>query len=403
MSNKSKLRDLIEFFLLFLALYFLTQLALQRFLPQYFGEKSQETGVILSMQDATVKGEHHPVAIIRNHTEEALTLADKCPMPPFDVWRIEGEERTALTTEETALPCVALTEVPVGDQVTYSLAPWKYSLFNEYTTYELVLPLPDAETSLTTRFTINKVGTVTQIFRTFITKPLLNLLILIASVMPGYNLGLAIIILTIIVKLLLFIPTQLGLEGQRKLQAIQPKLDVIKKKYHGNPQKIQEETMKIWKENKVNPFQSCLPMIIQFPVLIGLFFVIRDGSILELSSHLLYASHQNLSWSFGMNFLGLNLIEPSRYVMPPLLVIMQFAQMKLSFAIAKKKKKASKEGKEAKEAKDPQQMQQKMMLYGLPIMIGVFALQFPAAVSLYWGISTLFAIGQQLVVNRKEL
>ena len=53
--------------------------------------------------------------------------------------------------------------------------------------------------------------------------------------------------------------------------------------------------------------------------------------------------------------------------------------------------------------KSPQEMQQKMMLYGLPIMIGVFAVQFPAAVSLYWGVSTVFAIGQQVVVNRKEL
>jgi len=76
-------------------------------------------------------------------------------------------------------------------------------------------------------------------------------------------------------------------------------------------------------------------------------------------------------------------------------------QMKLTFAIAKKKN--EKEGKEKKKETSQQDMQQRMMLYGLPIMIGVFAFQFPAAVSLYWGVSTVFAIGQQVVVNRKEL
>jgi YidC/Oxa1 family membrane protein insertase len=262
--------------------------------------------------------------------------------------------------------------------------------------------IPDingAEVETSVDFKIHEAGPITRAFRAFITKPFLNLLVLIASVMPGYSLGIAIIILTILVKLVLFIPTQHGLEGQKKLQAVQPQLDALKRKYKGDPQKLQQETMRIWKENKVNPLQSCLPILIQFPILIGLFFVIRDGSVLELSRHLLYGPHQDLSWTFGTNFFGLNLLEPSKILMPPLLAGSQFAQMKLSFAIAKKKK--DKSGK--KETQSAQEMQQKMMMYGLPLMIGFFALQFPAAVSLYWGVSTFFAIGQQVVVNRRDL
>jgi YidC/Oxa1 family membrane protein insertase len=72
--------------------------------------------------------------------------------------------------------------------------------------------------------------------------------------------------------------------------------------------------------------------------------------------------------------------------------------MKMAFAIAKKKKDPKKKA----EATDQQEMQQKMMQYGLPLMIGVFAFQFPAAVSLYWAVSTLFAIGQQYVVNKRN-
>ncbi|HCI03321.1 MAG: YidC/Oxa1 family membrane protein insertase [Candidatus Peribacteraceae bacterium] len=394
---KSKLRDFAEFFLIFLVLYFLVQFSLKLFFPQYFGgEKNGVTGVTISMQDATVKNGHHPVVIIKNGTEEALVLEDKCPMPPFDVYKDEKK----LETTETAMPCVALTGVEPGGREVYELSPWKYSLFSELGEYKLVIPdINGAEVETSVDFKIHEAGPITRAFRAFITKPFLNLLVLIASVMPGYSLGIAIIILTILVKLVLFIPTQHGLEGQKKLQAVQPQLDALKRKYKGDPQKLQQETMRIWKENKVNPLQSCLPILIQFPILIGLFFVIRDGSVLELSRHLLYGPHQDLSWTFGTNFFGLNLLEPSKILMPPLLAGSQFAQMKLSFAIAKKKK--DKSGK--KETQSAQEMQQKMMMYGLPLMIGFFALQFPAAVSLYWGVSTFFAIGQQVVVNRRDL
>jgi YidC/Oxa1 family membrane protein insertase len=237
---------------------------------------------------------------------------------------------------------------------------------------------------------------------------MLNFLVLIASKLPGYNLGIAIILLTVLIKLLLYMPTQHAMEGQRKMQAVQPHLDAVKKKHKDNPQKMQEETMKVWKEHGVNPFQSCLPMLIQFPVLIGLFFVIRDGAVLELSQHLLYGPYQGLPWTFGTDFFGLDLKEPSILIMPPSLMIMQFFQMKMTFARAKKKQdsasqasqKKKKDGK--KEPLGQTEIQQRVMLYGLPLMIGFFAIKFPAAVSLYWGVSTVFAIGQQFVVNRRS-
>ncbi len=399
MPINRKLRDFVEFFLLFLALYIIVQFSLKLFMPQYFGdEKNGQNGRMLTMQDKTVKDGHHPVVIIKNTTEEDLALEDKCPMPPFEVFK--GEEK--ITTEETVLPCEALMEIKSGEKIKYDLSPWKYSLFSEMGEYKLVLTGTEEEVE----FKVHEAGPVTKAFRAFITKPFLNLLVLIASKMPGYNLGIAIIILTILVKLILYIPTQQGLEGQKKMQAIQPKIETVKKKYKDDPKKMQEETMKLWEEYGVNPFQSCLPILIQFPILIGLFFVIRDGSVLELSRHLLYGPHLVLCWCFGTQFLGLNLLDPSKIIMPPLLVILQFSQMKLSFAIAKKKKDSKEHpspGAKEKQKASSQEIQQKVMLYGLPLLIGFFALQFPAAVSLYWGVSTVFAIGQQLVVNRKEL
>ena len=405
MAEARKKSSIFQFALIFLVVYLLTQMAVRTFFPEPTNGVNGEGSIVLKLIDATVKGGHHPEISIRNTTEEDLVLQDRCPMPPVDVWKIEGEERIPLTAEETALPCVAVLSVPAGETVKIDLGPWKYSLFSEFTNYEIQLPVAGEE--ITAQFSIYEAGTITQLFRTFITKPFLNFLILVASILPNHSLGIAIIVLTLLVKLVLFFPTQHALEGQKKLQAIQPKIDEIRKKFKSDPQRMNQETMKLWKQEKINPMQSCLPMLLQFPFLIGLFFVIRDGAVLELSQHLIYAPYMHLDWVFNTQFLGFDLTQPSIYVFPPMLVIMQFVQMKLSFAIAKKKKDKKPSSAKATEGKkepaSAQDMQQKVMLYGLPLMIGFFAIKFPAAVSLYWGISTLFAIGQQLVVNREHL
>lgn len=357
------------------------------------------------MEDASVKEGHHPLVIIKNKTDQDLSLPTHCPQPPVDVFLLrESGTEIPLTAEDTVRPCQPLEVVPAGKSTTYDLGPWKYSLFSELGTYKLTLPVEGdiaeyPDTQLSAEVELFPAGTITQIFRTFVSKPLLNALLAIASVLPNHSLGWSIILLTVAVKLLLFWPTQHAMEGQRKMQAIQPETDALRKKHKDDPKKLQEETLKLWKKNNVNPMQSCLPTLVQFPVLIGLFFVVRDGSVMELSRHLLYDTFTNVDWSTTTTFFGLELLEPNYYILPPLLMVAQFLQMKLTFAITKKKQSK----KDESTGFDQQKLQQRLMTYGLPIMIGGFALQFPAAVGLYWGISTVFAIGQQLVVNRKEL
>ena len=398
-----------QFFLIFALVYVGSRIILTIYFPDQFspnGQANQEA-IILRPVDATVKGGHHPLLTIINKSDTSITLPDLCPMPPVEVFFGEGEQQIQRTTEETALPCEPLAEVAAGERATIDLAPWKYSLFGDYGAYEVRMQValnPEEEPkTLTASLEIYEPGSITKLFRTFITKPFLNFLILVASLLPDRNLGIAIIVLTLVVKFALFFPTQHAMEGQKKLQQLQPKLNEIKKKHKDTPEQMNKEIMKLWKENNVNPMQSCLPMLIQFPILIGLFFVIRDGSILELSRHLVYAPYSDLPWGFGTMFLGLDLLEPSKFIFPPFLMVSQYVQMKMSFAIAEKKKQKDGKKEEKKKETSQQEMQQRMMLYGLPIMIGVFAFQFPAAVSLYWGVSTLFAIGQQVVVNRKDL
>jgi YidC/Oxa1 family membrane protein insertase len=411
--------------------YFGSQLLLPIIFPNQFGNKPQTSGVHLSMSDASVTVGHHPIAVVDNRTDKVLALPSRCPAPPLDVFMVNNPGTAQEAISPVALSgdvqdCLPPHEVQPGASATIDLQPWKYALFASKGTYELRVPV-SAVTSgtgaamtgatvtqprqdiLITRFTIGEPGVFTKIFRTFITAPFLNALIFIAAIVPGHNLGIAIIILTILVKLILFIPTQHAMEGQKKMQLLQPKLEALKKKYPNDPATVQKETMKLWAEYKINPLQSCLPTLIQFPILIGLFYTIRDGSHLDYSQHLIYPFYQHLDWTFGTQFLGLDLLKPNIWVMPLLLVVLQYLQMKLAFTLQDRKKAKTDvidvgpDGKPVIEPTSALQLQQRIMLYGLPLMIGFFALRFPAAVSVYWGVSTLFGIGQQMIVNREHL
>jgi YidC/Oxa1 family membrane protein insertase len=460
--TQKKHSNLIQFFLIFLLVYFGTQL--------FFGNQQnapQPTpGLRLEAVTSSLTIGHHPVLSVTNvpatsiskgplgwiqsmlcgigrtfgsqksehecrefaatETGETATVQTRCPSPPVDLYRVENpgetpERLTPVTSTETAVPCETVSALEAGDTVKLSLAPWKYSLFERTGTFEARLPgagsdavAPTTVSGATiapppviTRFTISEPGVFTKLYRTFIAAPLLNLLVLIASFVPAHDLAIAIILLTIAIKLLLFLPTQHALEGQKKMQMLQPKLQELQKKYEGDKTRIQEETMKLWKEHKINPFSSCLPMLLQFPILIGLYTTIRDGSTLALSRHLFYGPYQDLSWHFDTHFLGLDLVKPEVFLFPITLVVLQFLQMKLTFAIQKRKTKKKDAvidvGAKSKAEPSAQDMQQKMMLYVLPLMIGFFAFQSPAAVALYWGVSTLFGIGQQILVNREHL
>lgn len=411
-DQKKRSNRILDFAIAFVLMYAIVQLVSYQFFPSE-AQKGPDT-VQLTASNVRI-GAGGVMATINNKTEQTLTIPTRCPEPPFDVFTVQSGNTSPLPVSAAAIPCSdikTINPIPAGDSATVDLSPWKYAAFHTVGTYEIRLPsaalLGDkpalesasGSTIVAARFAVKEPNAFIKLFRASITKPFLNFLILSASVIPGHNLGIAIIILTLLVKLLLFIPTQHALEGQKKMQLLQPKLEAVKRQFKDDPQRMQQETMNLWKEHGVNPLQSCLPILIQFPVLIGLFYVIRDGSNLALSKDLIYPVYENLSWNFSTHFLGLDLMDENVWIFPPILVILQFLQMWLSFKIADRKK--AKQIEKA-EAATGLELQQKIMLYALPLMIGYFALTFPSAVSLYWGISTLFAIGQQMIVNREHI
>lgn len=406
-SKKSRL----EFILTFALLFLLVNAGFSYFFPKQTPEqKATAQSVKIAMESSSVRLGNDPVVTITNPTTTDLTLPKRCPLPPVDVSRVETatdgtETVTNIIPNDSVLPCTDLLLVKAGATEKVSLASWKYALFEKAGSYEVSLDLPsvtEQKPPLTTRFSMTEPGFFTKIFRTFITRPLYNALIFVASWVPGHNLGVAVLILTILIKLLLLIPNQHALEGQKKLQQLQPRMDEIKKKYPGDATRVQEETMKLWKEMKINPLQSCLPTLLQLPILIGLFYVIRDGGHVAISRHLAYSFYSDLpALFFTTTLFGVDLLKPEVYVMPALLVVLQFIQMKMM--MSKKKPKDEIVVKPVgKKSWIPELDQQTVMMYILPFMIGYFAFQFPAAVSIYWAASTLFGIVQQWFVLRKR-
>lgn len=243
-----------------------------------------------------------------------------------------------------------------------------------------------------------------DIFSTIIFEPLFNALIAIYHVIP--DLGAAIIILTLLIKGILILPSRSSIVSQKKLQEIQPKIQELQKKYKDNREELGRQTMKFYKENKVNPFSSCLPLLIQLPILIGLYQVFLAVShtdpttgilVTEQLDHL-YPSLANIYTTQGidqMSFGIINLAATHNWILAVMAGLAQFWQSKM--LVSKKPPKV--EG--AKDENIASAMS-KQMTYMFPILIAYFSIRFPAGLALYWVVSTLFTVAQQYVVFRKR-
>lgn len=339
---------------------------------------------------------------IQNNTNEMLTLSSRCPDALLDVSRFTGEgyEKVEATGERN---CEAATDIVIlpSDQGLVSLLDYSYTLFGTEGTYKVSLsvaaPTETDANAISTynspEFQIEEPGLLRQLYRTLIYAPMLNALVGILIYIPGHYLGLAVVILTLIIRTLLLVPSQKGIRAQRRMQEIQPKIEELKKRYADDQTRLAQETMLLWKNNKVSPFSSCLPILIQMPILIALFHVINGG--LSADKHgLLYSFLPEFSLdSIDPHFLGLNLFEHSLVILPIIVGALQFLQIQLMNV--RKGKTPSKLPAEVEAAN-------KMMKYIMPVMIAVFTAQLPSAVGLYWGISTFYGIVQQLVVNKEQ-
>ncbi|PIP75611.1 hypothetical protein COW86_02795, partial [Candidatus Kuenenbacteria bacterium CG22_combo_CG10-13_8_21_14_all_39_9] len=116
-----------------------------------------------------------------------------------------------------------------------------------------------------------------ELYNTLLYEPIFNLLVYLYNTIAFHDIGIAIVIITVIIKLILYPLSVKSIKAQKALQDLQPKMEAIKKKYKGQAEVLGREMMKLYKENKISPASSCLPLLIQMPFLIAVYHVFRNG------------------------------------------------------------------------------------------------------------------------------
>lgn len=228
----------------------------------------------------------------------------------------------------------------------------------------------------------------------FIYKPILNFLVILLSYVTFGDLGLAVILLTIIVKIILYPLSKKAVTSQIDMASIQKEISDIKAKKLSKEDEA-KETFALYKEKKVNPFSGCLVMIIQLPIIFGLYYVFFRG--LDLANADLY-SFVSVPSNVNTMFLGLiDLLKTHSIFIALLTGLSQFAQVYLSPTQKMQKENSlNQKGFSA----DIQKTMQTQMKYVFPIIIAVITYQIQAAVGLYWIVNNIITIIQEQIIAK---
>ena len=224
-------------------------------------------------------------------------------------------------------------------------------------------------------------------------RPLLNGLVVLTNVLPYHDLGLAVILLTLLVRTILFPFTHHSIKSQVKMRELEPAIARIKQDHKDSQEEQARRTMALYKEHGVNPFSGCLILIIQLPVLIALYQVFQHGVGPDIAGKL----YEGIVAPTNLNTLFLGFIELTErsIFIAALAAITQFFQIKLSIPPTQPTTPGSDTKADFARALNSQ------MVYTLPIVIFFVGLRFPAAVSLYWTTMNVLAIIHEMIVRRK--
>lgn len=251
-------------------------------------------------------------------------------------------------------------------------------------------------------------------FDVFLVFPIINVLVAIYKLLLiahiPYALGFSIIGLTVVIRLILYPLTSAQLNMSSKMQKVAPHLSKLKERHKGDAKRLQQETMKLYKEHGVNPAAGCLPIIIQLPLIWALYGVLQNvvslnqNAIVAYINKIVYLDILKLSKPWDQSFFGLPLGEhPSSLIsvvplivfLPLITALLQFIQSKMMMA-----PKSAVEQKGTEKKKDDfASAFQSQSLYIFPVMIGFFSYSLPVGLSLYWNTFTVFGILQQYKIQ----
>ncbi len=231
-----------------------------------------------------------------------------------------------------------------------------------------------------------------KIWDTILYKPFVNLLAVLVAVIPGGDVGLAVILLTIIVKAILYPFSQKALESQAKMNLMAPMLNEIKKS-GATKEEQARKTFELYKEHKTNPLSGCLLVLIQIPIIFALYYVFYRG--INFDAGILY-SFVHAPEQMNMMFLGLIDITKKSLVLALLAGVSQFFQ---AYYMPKPPVSSTESTDFAASFQKSMQMQMK---YFFPIIVAFIAYSISGAIALYWITSNVFSIAQQIYARRKE-
>ena len=218
-------------------------------------------------------------------------------------------------------------------------------------------------------------------------RPLFNAVVFLYDILPGHDFGLAIIALTTVIRILFFPLSIKTVRSQKAMSLLSPKLQEIKQKFKDDKSAQSAETMKLYKENNINPLAGCLPLLIQLPILIGLYQAFMAG-----------LKPENLGMLYGfvpnpgvINKISFGFIDITSKM--PLLAIFAGGAQFFQAWVTQKQNQGLPGPNKQMAALNSQ------MLYFFPIMIVVIGWNFPAGLVLYWITTTVFSILEQLYIK----
>ena len=234
------------------------------------------------------------------------------------------------------------------------------------------------------------------LYNAIIFNPLYNALIGLFTVFPWADAGVAVILLTILVRLILFPLSRKAVLTQVRMQEIAPALEEIKQKHKDNSEEQARQTLALYKERGVNPFSGVLVLLIQLPIIFALYRIFLHAGFPNVDTTLLY-SFIHAPLSINTMFLGLDITKKS-VILALLAALSTFFQLKFAAQYAKQNK-----TKDAKSSfgNDLAENMQTQMKYVFPFIVFFISYKISGVIALYWLTSNLFTIGQEIVVRRK--
>jgi YidC/Oxa1 family membrane protein insertase len=234
-------------------------------------------------------------------------------------------------------------------------------------------------------------------FTTYLIKPLYNVFIYLIGVMPHGDVGFAIIVMTLVMRAIFYPAFSSSIRTQMGMAAVQGELDEINEKYKDDSAEKAKATMALYKEKNIRPLAGFVAIIVQIPIFIALYYSFSREGLPHINTSLLY-SFVHAPATVNIMFLGvLDLLTPHNILLAIVVAFLQYLVVRLSIM---RTNRASTKPLAADKAQ-VQAMQQNLMMYAMPALYAVIVYTLPAVAGLYFAVTNLISLGQELLIRHQ--